>query len=92
LERSSIYKNRIATEEDVKLGRAVFYIDEGDEIVHQPLNIQIPSLANHTDKETGEKNLVVVIQAERTDEQEVVGLRYFEGGNGVCLLFELEFV
>jgi hypothetical protein len=81
-------KNRIATEEDVKLGRAVFYIESVD---HTPIDIQIPSLAYQVDKETGEKKLVIVIQAETTGEEEVVGIRYFEGGNGVCMLHELEF-
>ena len=86
-------KDRIATEEDVKLGRAVFYIEnEGTGTEHQALDIQIPSLAHHIDQDTGEKKLVIVIQAEKTDEQQVIGLRYLEGGNAVCLLFELEFV
>jgi hypothetical protein len=86
-------KGRVATEEDVKLGRAVFYINnEKSKTDHGPIDIQIPSLAHHIDQETGERTLVVVIQAEKANEQEVVGLRYFEGGNGACLLFELEFV
>ena len=86
-------KDRIATEEDVKLGRAVFYLEnEGTGTEHQALDIQIPSLAHQIDQETKEKKLVIVIQAEKADEQEVIGLRYFEGGNAVCLLFELEFV
>lgn len=87
----SFIKNQIATEEDVKLGKAVFYIDD-QELEHFPIDIEIPKLAYQINQETGEKILSVVIQAEKIGEEEIVGLRYFDGGNGVCALFELEFV
>jgi hypothetical protein len=48
-------------------------------------------LAYQLVEETGEKKLVIMIQAETTGEEKVVGVRYFEGGNGVCMLHELEF-
>lgn len=92
-EQTPYLKDRVATEEDVKAGIAVFYIDsKGVDINHTPLSIKIPSLAYHVDQETSEKTLVVVVQGEQTNEEEVVGLRYLEGGNGVCLLWELEFL
>lgn len=36
--------------------------------------------------------MVVVIQGEQTADKEVIGYRMFDGGNGVCLLWELEFL
>ena len=83
-------RNQIATEQDVKDGRAVFYIDtEGKD--HQTLDIKIPSVAYQIDNDTKERTLVIVIQGEKADEEEIVGVRYLEGGNGVCMLSELDF-
>src|SRR3990167_5051729 len=57
-------KGRLATKEDINLGRAIFEIDpEGQE--HIPLEIAIPSLAYHIDQETNEKTKVIVIQGEQ---------------------------
>ncbi|WP_186826825.1 hypothetical protein, partial [Seonamhaeicola algicola] len=82
---------RLATEEDIKNGSATFRIDnKGQE--HKPLNIKIPSLAYHIDQETNEKIPVIVIQAEQVGDKKVIGIRYLDGTDGVCLLFELEFV
>ena len=82
---------RLATEEDVKNGNATFLIDgKGKE--HKALKIKIPSLAYHINQETKEKTPVVVIQGEKVGDQKVIGIKYLDGTDGVCLLFELEFV
>jgi hypothetical protein len=91
-EETNFIKGKTATEEDVKSGNAVFYIEKEEHVDQQPLDIQIPSLAYQLDEETGEKKLVVIIQAEKAGDQELVGIRYFEGGNGVCMSHELEFI
>ena len=84
-------KGRLATKEDIDLGKAVFQIDgKGQE--HIPLEIEIPSLAYHIDQETNEKTKVVVIQGEQVGNEKVVGIRFLNGGDGVCMLFELEFI
>lgn len=83
--------NRIALEQDVIDGLAVFFIQEPIN-KHYPINIPLPSLAYQIDPDTQEKELVIVIQAENVDEEEIVGVRYLEGGNGICALVELEFV
>lgn len=75
----------------MKLGKAVFYMDN-PELEHFPIDIEIPMLAYQIDRETREKTLSVVIQAEKVGKQELVGVRYFDGGNGVCALFEIEFI
>lgn len=83
--------DRIAAEQDVIDGCAVFYIQDSVE-KHCSLNITLPSLAYQVDPDTNKKTLAVVIQAENVDGEEVVGVRYLEGGNGICKLSELEFV
>lgn len=91
-QKVSFINNQIATEEDVKIGKAVFYIKKEENIDHKPLNIQIPSLVFQLDQETGEKTLAIIIQAEKVNEEDLVGLRYFDGGNGICSLHEVEFI
>jgi len=87
----SFIKDRIAAEEDIQFGKAVFVVDsQGQE--HNPMNVPIPSLAYHIDQDTSEKTLVVIIQAEVVGNQQLVGMRYMNGGNGVCLLYELEII
>lgn len=73
-------KNKIATGQDVIDGRAVFYIENCEE-EHEPLNINLPSIAFQVDEESNSKELVIVIQAEKVGEDEFVGVRYIEGGN-----------
>jgi hypothetical protein len=65
-------KERIATEQDVIEGRAVYYIIDGGH-GHQTLDIPVPSIAYHVDSETKEKTMVVVIQAEKSADKEVIG-------------------
>jgi hypothetical protein len=84
-------KGRVATDNDVKERKAVFVINPKKGI-HKSIDIQIPSLAYHINQETKEKTLVVVIQAEECDNQKVAGVRYTDGSEGACLLYELEFI
>ncbi|MGG5486027.1 hypothetical protein [Gaetbulibacter sp. PBL-D1] len=82
---------RLATDEDVKSGSATFRI-ENIEQEHKVLDIKIPALAYHINQETNEKLPVVVIQGEQVGDQNIVGIKFLDGTDGVCLLFELEFV
>lgn len=76
---------KAADEEDVKAGRAVFYVDGASE--HQ--EIPLPSLAHWMSSEPpGE--LVVIIQAEITDQGVVLGVRPLSGGNAVVTFEEVE--
>jgi hypothetical protein len=84
-------KNKVATEQDVIDGRAVFYIENGGK-EHTPLNANIPFIAYQVDEESSTKTLVIAIQAEKVDGDQFVGVRYIEGGNGVCRWSELEIV
>ena len=76
---------RPATETDVAQGRAVFYLPGGSE----PADLPVPCCAiQHLESDASQP--VVVIQAERAPSGVVLGVRPLSGGNGVCMLSEVE--
>ena len=77
--------DRVAQEEDVREGRAVFYVNGPSE----PVEMALPHGALLRD-EDGQVVPVIVIRAESTNCGEVVGYRPLKGGNGVCAPNELE--
>lgn len=76
---------RVADEADVIAGRAVFYIDGASE----PHSMPLPSLARWIGSEMPEE-LLIIIQAEMTDQGVVLGVRPLSGGNAVVALSEVE--
>lgn len=93
-DKVAFIRNRIANKEDVIAGRAVFYIEDVEKEYHSylPIPTSIPSLVFQVDSETRIKTLAVIIQAEKVNEDSIIGVRYFEGGNGICSLNEIEFI
>ena len=83
---------RLATEDDVKAGRAAFYLGNLEEVPAGPAKLKLPALALWRDSDSETPIPVVVIQAEESEIQCTVGIRFLTGGNGVCLLEELEFI
>lgn len=81
----------LATERDVEEGRAVFFLGNPRKVPAQPSTIRLPALALWPDSDGGSHRQVIVIQVE-IGRQEIAGIRFLEGGNGVCLLRELEFI
>ncbi|MCJ8273616.1 MAG: hypothetical protein MJK04_29980 [Psychrosphaera sp.] len=77
---------RVATEEDVKNGIAVYFIP----INSFPSNAILPTCVIQINDETGQRIPAVVIQAEQAGETVSLGLRYLDGGNGICGLNEVE--
>jgi len=71
---------RVATESDVKAGRAVFYI-QGES---SPASLELPCCAVQV-LESGIEQPVVVVQAEQSASGIVFGVRPLDGGNGVCM-------
>lgn len=65
--------NRLATEEDLSQGAAVFLMKPDNQNPGKPINIPLPQYAIHTDDLSGEKSNVVVIQAEEAKGQQVFG-------------------
>lgn len=77
---------RLANQEDINIGQAVFYANSGNE----PYDIPLPARAIHTDVDTGQKTDVVIIQAELGPNGVIIGARYFEGGQLIGLLHEFD--
>ena len=75
---------RVATEQDVAEGRAVFYV-EGNAT---PVDMELPCRGVQRVVD-GIEQLVVVIQAEHTDSGTLYGVCPIEGGNGICLAHEV---
>ncbi len=67
--------NRIATEEDVNSGAAVFLLKSGEIHIGTPMKIVIPQYAIHTDLDSGEKSDVIIIQAEEADGKKYIGAK-----------------
>src|SRR6185437_16087614 len=90
-----------ATEEDCKAGRAIFYIPDNRSTVYD-LGRPLPLTARYkqdTDTSTANEQRIItagtvveVIQCEIGDNGEIlVGFRY-SGGEGICMLKEVEIV
>lgn len=73
LSRIKHVSQRSATEADINEGSAVFLLQSGGVNIGSPMAIDIPQYAIHTDGKTGEESKVVVIQAEETNGQQVIG-------------------
>ncbi len=81
---------RLADELDVKEGRAVFCLQLSGGVEAFPYKMSLPACALLYDEEAESRIPVIVIQAEVADDCVTVGYRHLTGGNGVCLLDELE--
>ena len=78
---------KLATEEDVENGRAVFFVPVGTEYEPSsvyPIELPFPAILIESNKP------VIAIQCEEVNGKVAVGFRYVAGGNGLCLLDELE--
>ncbi len=75
LPRACFVSGRPATVADVKAGCAVFVATSNGKPVGKPLDIEIPQYAIHTDRKTGKKSRVIVIQAEEAEGMKVVGYK-----------------
>ena len=87
-------QGRTATEDDAKAGRAVFYFDLSEGQRSRPVDLDLPRCAIlHEEDEAGLP--VIVIQAEEGDNgtlQLIAGFRPLTGGNGICMLYQLELI
>jgi len=75
LPQTCFVSGRAATVADVKAGCAVFVATSNGRPVGKPLDIEIPQYAIHTDRKTGKKARVIVIQAEEAQGMKLVGYR-----------------
>lgn len=81
---------RVAEEQDVKEGRATFYLQDAVEFA-KPKSLFLPRCAWLSSESTG-RIPIVIVQAEETEQKTYVGYRDLVGGNGLCTLDEVEFV
>ena len=71
---------RVATEDDINRGAAVFLLQSEGVNIGTPIDIELPQYATHYDEESGVKTNVVLIQAENADNYEYYGAYTFEDG------------
>lgn len=83
---------RLATEQDVKSGRAVFFLKNDAEFGCAPYEMSLPHLAIRSDPETNQFTPGVIIQAEHVDGKVLLGFRPLSGGNVLALLEEFRLV
>jgi len=78
-------KGRAATDADVNGGRAVFAVGG------EPVELDLPACAIVTEEDIGEPTPVIIVQAERLEDNTVaVGYRFLDGGTGIASLDEVE--
>ena len=70
---------KVATEADIKNGIAVFAIPSGS----KPYDVKLPLCAVQINQDTKQRVPCIAIQIEEADNGVFIGVRYFEGGNGV---------
>ena len=81
-------RGHIAGEQDVKDGRAVFYLDNAAEIGAVHVDIGLPHCA--VIDADGHHIPAIVIQSERADSKHYIGYRPISGGNGICVFAQVE--
>ena len=77
---------RVATEEDIEKGIAVFAIPSGSE----PYEVELPLCAIQIDEDSGNRTPCIAIQIEQAENGNFIGVRYLNGGNGVGSAEEFE--
>jgi hypothetical protein len=85
---------RVATETDVRDGRAVFHLDLSEGQKSRPFALALPCCSIlHGEDEREVPVIVIQVETSINNENQVktfAGYRLLEGGNGICLLHELE--
>jgi hypothetical protein len=78
---------RVATQDDIAMGSAVFAIESGKP--HRPWALVLPrcGIEHRVDGTTA---AVIVVQAEEFNDKVLFGVRYIAGGNDVCTADEVE--
>ena len=78
---------RVATQNDINEGAAVFMLQSEGIPIGSPMKIEIPQYAIHTNVETNEKTKVIIIQAEEAKGQQIVGALDFTTNEIMAGLF-----
>ncbi len=92
LPRIPFLSGRLASVDDVKAGRAVFYLENTAEIGAKPGRQPLPCCAILREEGSGSEIPVVVIQIEEAEGKCYIGYRPLSGGNGIATPGEFEFL
>lgn len=71
-------KGRVATEDDVNKGNAVFILESEGQSIGNPIDIELPQYGFMIDEDTKEKTACVIIQAEWADDKKYLGAYDFK--------------
>ena len=84
---------KVATEDDVRFGRAVFCLAKDSKSVASLSSMALPTPALLKPEDQNAPRIpILVIQVEVSDGMTLVGYRYLNGGNGICSLPEVQLV
>jgi hypothetical protein len=84
-----VVTGKVASQTDAENSLAVFCLKNAG-VEHKAFEIELPKLAYLTNEDNDFKELIVIIQAESTENGIVIGYRNPNGGNGAGLLYEFE--
>jgi hypothetical protein len=85
-----VVNERMATKEETQNGTSLIFVDLEKYPDAKPLDIRMPKLARYYNKNSGKKEIIIVIQALNISNDSVVGFRYLNGGNGSARLDEVK--
>ena len=87
-----VVNGRMATKEETQNGTSLIFVDLEKYPDTKPLDIKMPKLARYYNKNSGKKEIIIVIQALKVSNDSVVGFRYLNGGNGSAYMDKVRFL
>ncbi len=84
-----VFKGKVATQEDVRKGEAIFYLQSKGDTSHKVVNTHLPFYGYLTDA-THERKLVIILQAEVFKNDTVYGYKDANLKFGMCYNKDLE--
>ena len=92
LDEIAYVSGRVATEEDINSGAAVFLLQSEGISIGSPIDMDIPQYAIHIGQD-GVRSKVIIIQAESANNQNVIGaISVADGTFLAALLNEFDFL
>ena len=84
-----VVNGRMATMEETRNGTSLIFVDMEKYPNAKPLDMKMPKLARYYNRQSGKKEIIIVIQAVNISNDSIVGFRYLNGGNGSARLNEV---
>jgi hypothetical protein len=84
-----VVNGRMATQEETRNGTSLISVDMEKYPDAKPLDIKMPKLARFYNRNSGQNEIIIVIQALNISNDSIVGFRYLNGGNGSARLNEV---